>query len=79
MQREKPNYRRELINTENLMPYLDIIPDKKFSLRNKDIVRRYMNGESYKTIALHYGVTSDYIPQVIRQFIYHCHRIINNT
>ena len=69
MERQKRNFRRNTINDNNLLDYID---KTNISSRNKDIMIKYSNGTSYKVLAKEYGVTMQRIPQIIATCILRC-------
>lgn len=62
----KPNFKRERIQNENLLEYIDLVT---FSDRNKEIVVRYVNGENYPVIAKDYGLSATRIANVVSTYI----------
>lgn len=60
------NFRRTRILDENLLEYLDKV---NFSSRNKEIVRKYVSGIPYKTLAEEYDLTSGRIAGVVKDYI----------
>lgn len=60
------NFRRTRILEENLLEYMDKVD---FSERNKDIVRKYVSGTSYKSLADEYQLTTERIASIVRDYI----------
>lgn len=68
MKREKSNFRRERIIKENLLSYIELTSD---SGRNKDIVREYTNGATYKEITQKYNISTSRVEQIVANYIFH--------
>ncbi len=68
MNKRPKNWRRTLILENNLIAYLD---DVKMSEKNKDIVRDYSEGLSYKELAQKYSISSSRAEEIIQNFFYH--------
>ena len=65
---QKNNFRRDKIIDERLMNYIQFV---NISDRNKEIVVAYVNGSTYTELAEKYGVATNRIAQIIRQYIFH--------
>lgn len=65
----RPNHNRERIIKENLLQYRDAI---KLSDRNKEIVKSYAEGVSYKELAAQYRITNTRVAQIVQEYIRHC-------
>lgn len=65
---QKNNFRRDKIIDERLMNYIQFV---NISDRNKEIVVAYVNGSTYKELAEKYGVSTNRIAQIVRQYIFH--------
>lgn len=64
--RHKPNFRRERIINEHLLDYIDQVKD---SDRNKEIVKKYVAGESFKALSEEYGITDGRLGAIVAEYI----------
>lgn len=69
MKKQKNNFRRDIINDNNLLDYID---KTNLSSRNKDIMIRYANGTSFRVLADEYGVTMSRITQIVANCVFRC-------
>ncbi len=69
--RKPANWRRELINKNNLTEYLN---DLKLSDKNKSIILDYSAGLSYKEVSKKYGVSTSRVEEVLANFFYHLNK-----
>lgn len=68
------NWRRKLINENNLLQYIEKIP-ARFSEKNRQIVRDYASGMTYKELSSKYGVSSGRIEEVLQTFFYYLNKL----
>ena len=63
------HYKRERIEKEHLLDYIDHID---YSDRNKTIMKRYASGESYSAIANDYSITPERVNIIIANCVTKC-------
>lgn len=68
-EQNKKDFRRERIVNNELLSMVDSV---KISDRNKEIVRRYTDGESEAKLAECYGITPNRIASIVANFLWHC-------
>ena len=61
------HHKRKRIIEENLMEYIDIVD---ISDRNKDIIRMYVSGASYKEICEKYNIKKQTASDVVARYIH---------
>lgn len=71
----KPNFRRQRLVDEHLLDYMDQVKD---SDRNKEIVKRYAAGESFKVLSEEYGITDGRLGAIVANYISKVHRILRH-
>lgn len=67
MNRKPANWRRELINKNNLTQYINTV---NISERNKSIVLDYSTGLSYKEIAEKYKISTSRVEEIMQTFFF---------
>ncbi len=68
MNKRQKNWRRDLINKNNLTVHLDNLT---ISDKNKSIVLDYSKGLSYKELSKKYSISSSRAEEIIQNFFYH--------
>ena len=63
---EARNFRRAEIIEENLLDYIDLA---EVSDRNKEIVKKYVAGASFKALSREYGLTDGRLGAIVAQYI----------
>ena len=63
---QKPNFRRQRIIEEHLLDYID---RAEVSDRNKEIVKKYVAGKSFKALAEEYGLTDSRMGSIVSAYI----------
>ena len=70
---KEPHRKRQRIIDENLMEYIDVV---KVSDRNKEIVKMYVAGSSFKEIAEQYNLNRQTVSDIILRYITTAHKYI---
>lgn len=69
LQKHEKHYKRKRIHEEHLLEYVNHI---NYSDRNKTIMKKYAQGESYGEIAREFGITPSRVNIIIASYIAKC-------